>query len=95
MKTGQWERETSASYHFASAVLLVDDAAQVDCILRGHKLLITSTINTIISEHTFHSAMSEVIESKEEVVGEEKMLEKENMFLREHVMGTVPRMTTQ
>lgn len=39
--------------------------------------------------------MSEVTESKEEVVGEEKMLEKENMFLREHVIGTVPRMTTQ
>lgn len=94
MRTGQWERETSASYHFASAVLRVD-AAQVDCILHGHKLLITGTINTIISEHTFHSAMSEVTESKEEVVGEEKMLEKENLFLREHVMGTVPRMTTQ
>lgn len=57
--------------------------------------MITGTINAIISEHTFHSAMSKVTESKEEVVGEEKMLEKGNIFLREHVMGTVPRMTTQ
>lgn len=50
--------------------------------------MITGTINIIISEHTFHSVLSKVTESKEEVVGEEKMLEKENMFLREHVMGS-------
>lgn len=53
-------------------------------ILHGHKLLITGTINTIVSEHTLHSAMSEVTESKEEVVGEEKMLEKENVSKGAH-----------
>lgn len=36
------------------------------------------------NEHTLHSAVSEVTESKEEVVGEEKMLEKENVSKGAH-----------